>query len=91
MGDWRLDEARALSERLIVCGGMTAHEQEWTGPDTRGRIDEHVRQVFASLGDQRRFLFASGCNTSPNAPFANLLHFRDAAWKCGQFSGARGW
>ena len=27
IGDWRLDEARALSKRLIVCGGMTAQEQ----------------------------------------------------------------
>jgi hypothetical protein len=85
IGDWRLDEARALSDRLIVCGGMTAHEQEWTGPEAAARIERHVRDLFASLGDRRRFLFASGCNTSPRTPFANLLAFRDAALKHGQF------
>ena len=79
LGDWRLDEARALNQRFILCGGMTAQEQEWRGPDVQHRIDVHVRQLFASLGDKRRFLFASGCNTSPNTPFENLLHFRDAA------------
>ena len=85
LGDWRLDEARALSDRLIVCGGMTAHEQEWSGPGAAMRIERHVRDLFASLGDRRRFLFASGCNTSPRTPFANLLAFRDAALKHGQF------
>ncbi|MCX6997464.1 MAG: hypothetical protein NTV49_10350 [Kiritimatiellaeota bacterium] len=86
LGDWRLDEARALSDRLIVCGGMTATEQEWTGPDTAGRIDRHVSELFASLGDRRRFLFAAGCNTSPRTPFDNLIAFRDAAWKHGGFA-----
>ena len=31
IGDWRLAETRALSDRLIVCGGMTSQEQEWSG------------------------------------------------------------
>jgi len=81
IGDWRLDEARALSDRLIVCGGMTAREQEWTGPDAAERIERHVSGLFASLGDRRRFLFASGCNSSPRMPIDNLIAFRDAAWK----------
>ena len=84
LGDWRLDEARALSPRLIVCGGMTAREQEWSGPETSTRIDRHVRQIMASLGDRRRFLFGSGCNTSPNTPWENLLAFRDAAHRYGE-------
>jgi len=83
LGDWRLDEARALSGRLIVCGGMTAVEQEWSGPGAIDRIDRHVRDLFASMGDKRRFLFGSGCNTSPRTPYENLLAFRDAAWKYG--------
>ena len=86
LGDWRLDEARSISPRLIVCGGMTANEQEWRGPGAGERIDAFVRELFASLGDRRRFLFASGCNTSPNAPWENLVAFRDAAWKYGQFA-----
>ena len=85
LGDWRLGEARAQSDRLILCGGMTANEQEWTGPDTTERIDAFVRDLFASLGDRRRFLFGSGCNTSPQTPFANLIAFQDSAKRYGQF------
>lgn len=86
LGDWRLEEARALSDRLIVCGGMTAREQEWTGSEAAVWIDRHVRDLFASLRDRRRFLFASGCNTSPRAPWSNLVAFRDAARRYGRFS-----
>jgi uroporphyrinogen-III decarboxylase len=83
LGDWRLEDARALSDRLIVCGGMTAVEQEWTGPDTADRIDRYVRDLLASMGDKRRFLFSSGCNISPRTPYENLIAFRDAVWKYG--------
>ena len=85
LGDWHLCEARALSPRLILCGGMTAAEQESNGPDAARRIEDHVRALFAGLGDKRRFLFASGCNTSPRTPWENLVAFRDAAWKFGRF------
>jgi len=87
IGDWRLDEARAMSDRLILCGGMTAVEQQWTGPDAATKIDAHVRDLFTSLGDRRRFLFGSGCNTSPDTPYANLVAFRDAARKYGSLRG----
>ena len=83
LGDWPLCEARASCPQLILCGGMTANEQEWTGPGTAERIDAFVRELFASLGDRHRFLFGSSCNTSPNTPYENLLAFRDAAWKYG--------
>ena len=85
LGDWHLHEARSLSPQLILCGGMTAREQEWAGPDAPCRIREHVRALFESLGDKRRFLFASGCNTSPNTPWENLVAFRDAAQEFGVF------
>lgn len=84
LGDWRLDEARAFSQRLIVCGGMTAQEQELSGPEAPQLIDAHVRRLFASLGDKRRFLFASGCNTSPRTPWDNLCRFRAAAHQYGR-------
>jgi uroporphyrinogen-III decarboxylase len=87
MGDWPLHETRALSERLIVCGGMAAPQQELAGPRTREQIDAYVRDLFASMGDKRRFLFGSSCNTSPMTPYENLLAFRDAAWKYGQIKG----
>ncbi|NOZ50036.1 MAG: hypothetical protein GXP37_08335 [Chloroflexi bacterium] len=84
LGDWHLHEARALSDRLIVCGGMAAPEQELTGADATERIDAYVRDLFASMGDKRRFLFGSSCNTSPLTPYENLLAFRDAAWRYGR-------
>jgi hypothetical protein len=83
LGDWPLPEARALSERLVVCGGMAAPQQELNTPDAAERLDVYVRDLFAAMGDKRRFLFASSCNTSPRTPYQNLLSFRDAAWKYG--------
>ena len=84
MGDWHLHQARALSDRLIVCGGMAAPEQELSGATAAEEIDTYVRTLFASMGDKRRFVFASSCNTSPLARYENLLAFRDAAWKYGK-------
>jgi hypothetical protein len=84
IGDWPLHEARALSPNLIVCGGMAAPQQELAGPEAADRIDAYVRQLFESMDDKRRFIFASSCNTSPRTPYANLLAFRDAAWKYGR-------
>ena len=83
IGDWQLHEARALSDKLIICGGMAAPEQELVGLDAAQQIRAHVRQLFESMGDKRRFLFGSSCNTSPRTPFENLLAFRDAAWEYG--------
>lgn len=84
MGDWYLHEARAASDTFIVCGGMAAPEQELRGADAAAKIDVYVRDTFASLGDKRRFLFGSSCNTSPLTPYENLVAFRDAAWRYGQ-------
>ena len=84
LGDWPLHEARALSDRLIVCGGMAAPEQELQGPNAAERLDAFVRETFASMRDMRRFLFGSSCNTSPCTPYKNLLAFRDAALKYGR-------
>ena len=86
IGDWPLHEARALSNELIICGGMAAPEQELRGPDTPEKIDAYVRDLFATMGEKKRFLFGSSCNTSPATPLENLLVFRDAAWKYGNFT-----
>jgi hypothetical protein len=67
---------------------LTANEQQWNGPDAPRRIGDYVRTLFSTLGDRRRFLFAAACNCSPLMPFENLLSFRDAAWKYGQFPDA---
>lgn len=79
VGHQLLFEARALSDRSILCGGMTANEQKWSGPRTAERIDRFVRDFFSSLGDRRRFLFATGCNHAPHTPCEDLIALRDAA------------
>jgi hypothetical protein len=86
IGDWYLHEARALSELLIVCGGMAAPEQELQTPDRSERLDNYVKTLFESMGDKRRFLFGSSCNTSPRTDLENLIFFRDAAWKYGDLA-----
>jgi uroporphyrinogen-III decarboxylase len=86
LGDWTLHEAKALSEELIICGGMAAPEQELRGVDTHDKLDTYVRHLFSSMGNKKRFLFGSSCNTSPTTPFENLLFFREAAWKYGKFN-----
>ena len=85
MGDVELDEARKLagSEGFVVNGGMDAHHLE-TGNDAGARIDEHTRLLFKSMGDKRRFIFASSCSTSLLTPWENLIHFRDAARRHGR-------
>lgn len=85
LGDWGFSEARALSDRLILCGGMTAIEQEISGPNAVQVIDSHVRDLFSSIPGRRRFLFGSSCNTSPRTSYDNLLAFRDSSWKHGGF------
>ena len=84
LGDWRLDEARATSDQLIVCGGMDAPHHELRGAHASAELDAYVRDTFASMGDKRRFLFGSSCNTSPLTPYENLISFRDAAWRYGK-------
>ena len=84
VGDWYLHEARSVSDRFIVCGGMAAPQQELRGANASAEIDAYVRDTFASLGDKRRFLFGSSCNTSPLTPYENLIAFRDAAWRYGK-------
>lgn len=72
VGDWPLHEAHAASDKFIVCGGMAAPQQELRSAKAAAEIDAYVRDTFAALGDKRRFLFGSSCNTSPLTPFENL-------------------
>jgi hypothetical protein len=63
---------------------MAAPQQELRRPDASLAIDRYVRDLFASMGDKRRFLFGSSCNTSPLTPYENLLAFRDTGRKYGR-------
>jgi len=82
MGDVDLSQARRLAgnERFIVNGGMDAHHLEAQGG---AGIEAYTRELFASLGNKRRFIFASSCATPPSAPWRNLVRFRDAARQYG--------
>jgi len=84
LGDWRLDEPHQINPNFIVCGGMAAPQQELRGANASAKLDAYVRDLFASMGDKRRFLFGSSCNTSPLTPYENLLAFRDAAFRYGR-------
>ena len=46
-------------------------------------IDDYTRELFAGMGDLRRFIFASSCTTPVVTPWDNLQRFRDAARKYG--------
>jgi uroporphyrinogen-III decarboxylase len=84
LGDFPLEKARAeLGEKFIVEGGMVAHYQEMkTG--AREAIDQYTQTLFERMGDKRRFIYSSSCNTSPFTPLENIVAFRDACWKHGQ-------
>jgi Uroporphyrinogen decarboxylase (URO-D) len=85
LGDVDLSEARELagSENFVVNGGMDTHHLE-ISQDAEARIDEYTSSLFESMGDKRRFIFASSCNTSLLTPWENLIHFRDAARRYGR-------
>jgi len=80
MGDVDLNEARMLagSDTFVVNGGMDAHHLE-ISEDAGARLHDYTRCLFESMGDKRRFIFASSCNTSLLTPWENLRHFRNAA------------
>jgi uroporphyrinogen-III decarboxylase len=80
MGDVQLRQVRELVgyDRFTVNGGMTTRLQELQ-QDAEATIHAYTRELFQSLGDRRRFIYASSCNTSPLTPWENLLHFRNAA------------
>ena len=80
MGDVDLNEARMLagSDTFVVNGGMDAHHLE-ISEDAGARLHDYTRCLFESMGDKRRFIFASSCNTSLLTPWENLRYFRNAA------------
>lgn len=80
MGDVELEDAMELAgDRLIVTGGISAHETE-----NFGSADEVRRYVGDLLGRLRpyrnRFMLSASCNTSIKTPWETLKWFRDA-WK----------
>ncbi len=84
LGDFPLEKAREeLGETFIVEGGMYARHQELkTG--AQEAIDSYTRTLFDSMGDKRRFIYSSSCNTSPLTPLDNIYYFRDSCWEHGR-------
>jgi hypothetical protein len=87
LGDVCLGDVRAAVgyDRFTVNGGMDTPHLELT-QGAQPAIHAYTRDLFASLGDRRHFIFASSCMTSPRTPWQNLVHFRDAAREVGRLS-----
>jgi uroporphyrinogen-III decarboxylase len=87
LGDVCLGDVRAAVgyDRFTVDGGMDTVHLELT-QDAEARLHAYTRELFASMGDGRHFIFASSCSTPPLTPWSNLLHFRDAAREYGRRS-----
>ncbi len=84
-GDVELGEVRSLTgnPNFVVNGGMDAPRLTLEG-DAEAAIDAYSRDLFAAMGDRRRFIFAASCSTPAVAPWQNLLYFRDAARRYGR-------
>ncbi len=87
LGNVELGQARQLTgyESFTVNGGMDTPRLE-SRENASAVIDRYTRDLFASMGDKLRFIFASSCSTPAPAPWENLVRFRDAALKYGQLS-----
>lgn len=80
LGDVDLEEAlRLTSDRFIVTGGISAFETRELR--TRQQVFGYVRGLLRRLQPfAHRFILSASCNTSVDAPWPTLKHFRDA-WK----------
>jgi uroporphyrinogen-III decarboxylase len=84
MGNVPLSEARRMTgyDHFTVNGGMDAPHLEIM-ENAESRLHEYVRELFASMGDKRHFIFASSCTTPLPTPWENLIWCRDAAREYG--------
>jgi len=86
-GDVLLPEARRLAgyENFTVNGGMDALRLE-TRQNAEAALHAYTRELFAAMGDKRRFIYASSCSTPAGAPWENLKYLRDAARRYGRLA-----
>jgi hypothetical protein len=84
IGDTDFGEIRKLVGRsqFTINGGIEVRQVEERS-QAKSKIFSYTRQLFSSLGDLHGFIFASSCNTSPIAPWENLVLFREAATEYG--------
>ncbi|MBW7996580.1 MAG: hypothetical protein FVQ81_08460 [Candidatus Glassbacteria bacterium] len=76
LGDIELDEARAMGERFIAEGGLSAVQLE--GVVTQEQADAYVEALFDKLRPFERFVFSMSCNTSILTSWDTLRRYRDA-------------
>ena len=68
--------------RFVINGGIEVHHVE-DNINAESRIHDYTRRLFGEIGDLRGFIYASSCNTSPAAPWENIIHFRNASLEYG--------
>lgn len=87
-GDVHLGEARAMTgyDNFVVNGGMDTPRLEMSGAETEACLHEYTGRLFETMGDKRRFIFASSCSTPVITPWQNLVWLRDAARRYGAIS-----
>lgn len=87
LGDVLLGDARRLSGKpdFTVNGGMDSPHLE-VREDSEAALHAYTRELFASMGDKRHFIYASSCMTSPLTPWENLIYLRDAAREHGRLA-----
>ena len=87
LGDVQLGDARRLAGKpdFTVNGGMDSPHLELR-EDAEAALHAYTRELFASMGDMRHFVYASSCMTSPLTPWENLVYLRDAAREYGRLA-----
>jgi len=78
LGDVELEEALEMTgDRFIISGGISA--METGGLKDRDSVFEYVEDLLTRLKPYRnRFILSASCNTSIDASWETLVHFRDA-------------
>jgi len=87
LGDVQLGDARRLAGKpdFTINGGMDSPHLE-IRDDAERVLHDYTRELFASMGDKRHFIYASSCMTSPLTPWENLRYLRDAAREYGRIA-----
>ena len=86
LGTFPLEKARTeMGPEFIIEGGMFCDYQELT-QNAKEKIYDYTKTLFEGMGDKKRFIYSSSCNTSPLTPLENIYYFRDACWQYGQMS-----
>ena len=83
LGTFPLEKARVeMGSDFVIEGGMFCDHQELK-KNAKVRIFDYTRELFEGMGDKKRFIYSSSCNTSPFTPLENVYYFRDACWEYG--------